>query len=294
MAKSFRKTGLLSCLAVLCFGFFYSAAKAETALEEPKNYFEINSRNVYMPSRSLASQPGKISIAESYSEFSHEFKIFDKLPLTLSLEDEYIGIGNSGVPVKFPAHLTGLGVGVETILPFFKVDKTYFRIKVIPSFYTDNWSFYASAFRIATESCFVYRASDKLIFMLGAAVYPDYESPVWPIIGVIYRPNDKLSFDFNIDEQSISYKINRLLTVFTEGGFNYDEFNVRRSGSKGTVLRYEESYAGAGIRIKFAKFAEASISGGTIINQYLRYHDGSGRADIKNGPYVALKVQMDI
>lgn len=294
MIERFRRAALLSCLAALCLGFFYSASIAETILPGPENSFEMDSRDVYIPSRSLADQPGKISIVESYSEFSHEFKIFDKLPLTLSLENEYIGIGNSGSALKFPAHLTGLGMGVETVMPFFNVNNTYFRLKVIPSFYTDNWSFYSSAFRVATESCFIYKASDKLILMLGVAVYPNYESPVWPIVGLIYNPNDKLSFDLNSDEPNISYKINKILTLFVGGGFNYDEFDVRKNGSKGIILRDQEAYAGGGIKIKLAKFIEASVSGGSIINQYLKYKDGAGKVDIKNGPYVAVKVQIDL
>ncbi len=52
--------------------FFYKPIIAETQVD---SYFR------YMPSRGVDAQSGKVEILEADSEYSYEFKAFDKLPV---------------------------------------------------------------------------------------------------------------------------------------------------------------------------------------------------------------------
>lgn len=265
--------------------FFQKPIIAETQID---SYFR------YMPSRSVDAQSGKVEILEGDTEYSYEFKAFDKLPLKLSLDNKYIGIENT-TSVKLPAHLVGLTTDIETTFPFFNVDKTYLCLGMSPSFYGDDWSFRSSGFRLPSRAYLIHQPTDKWTFLAGVAFYPDFENEVLPILGFIYKPNDKLTFKITPKRPNINYILNDKITLFAEGGSTFGEFEVNKDNLKNVVLRYRETHLGAGIKYKVNKFIESSLSCGGIFGRSLKYRDDSlGKVDIKNGVYTELRLEIKI
>ena len=261
--------------------------------EEAGVRHEVDAYLRYVPVCSVEAQAGKVAIIEAAEEYSYAFKAFGKLPLELSLESEYIDIEET-TAVSLPSHLTGLALGLEATLPFFKFDKTYFRIKFIPSFYTDDWQMNPSAFRIPVHTYLIYQPDHKWTLVAGVAVSPDTEGVVFPILGFIYQPNDKLTFHMVPPEPNISYKLNERLTLFMEGGFAGDEFEVTKDNLKGAVLIYQETHLGSGVKYKFNKYIEASVAAGGMFNRNLKYRDSLGKVNIKDGFYSEAKVEIKI
>ncbi len=281
---------------------------------------QIDSYFRYIPSRSVDAQSGKVEISEADTEYSYEFKAFDKLPIKLSLDNKYIGIENT-TTVKLPAHLVGLTTDIETTLPLFMVqesikhfpiplrkllkviaegdfldvDKTYLCLGMSPSFYGDDWSFRTSGFRLPSRTYLIYQPTEKWTFLAGVAFYPDFENEVLPILGFIYKPNDKLTFEIVPKRPNISYILNDKTTLFAEGGSTFSEFEVSKDNLKNVVLRYKETHLGCGIKYKFNKFIESSISAGGVFGRSLKYRDDSlGEVDIKNGVYTELRLEIKI
>jgi len=262
-----------------------------TEKKEDEFSHEVDSYIRYLPGRTLNAQPGKISVIDSAFEYSYTFKAFGQLPVEISLQSGYAGIEEKDVRVSLPANLTNVGLGIETTLPFFKFDKTYFRMSLNPSFHSQNWEARSSAFRMPVHSFVIYQPDEKWTFIAGVAVYPDYDSPVLPIIGFIYKPNDKWTFNLIPERPTISYAVNEHLTIFAEGSISCDEYEVTKDGRKGVILTYNENYAGGGIKYSFNKYLNASISTGAVFNHYLRYEDSLGKIDIKNGQYCEFRVE---
>ncbi|TRZ96116.1 hypothetical protein D4R78_01690 [bacterium] len=261
-----------------------------------EEYFpqELDSYLRFMPSQGADAQSGKVSVTESASEYSYEIKAFGKLPVEFAVGTRYIGINNTTL-VKLPAHLTEAAIGMETVLPFFNVDKTYFTIGLAPSFFTDNWNFHASSFRLSQRYFFIYQADEKLAFVCGVEVIPDFEDPVSPILGFIYKPNERLAFNITPDRPEISYVLNNKLTVLLEGDRQTREFEVSKDGIKNTVLKYNEMHLGAGLRYKPNKHIKSSLTAGSVFSRSIKYRDDSlGKVGIKNGLYVELRVDMVI
>ncbi|MDD2688889.1 MAG: DUF6268 family outer membrane beta-barrel protein [Candidatus Omnitrophica bacterium] len=247
----------------------------------------------YMPERKVKAQSGKVTLIDSDVEYSYAFKAFEELPVGLSLDQRYIGIKNS-TAVELPAHLVGLSTGLETTLPFFNFNKTYFRVAVYPSFYGDDWSFPSSSFRMPVHTFLIYQPNEKATFVLGVAVYPGYEDVVWPIVGVIYKPNDRLTFNLIPKEPNISYMLSDRITLFAEGDITLNEFEVTKDDLKNVVLQYKETHAGAGIKYRFNKFIYSSFSVGGIFNRSLKYRDSLGKVDIKSGLYTEFRLEIKI
>jgi hypothetical protein len=154
------------------------------AQESPGNNYS-NDVDTYardIPTRSAREQSGSVGIIESEFNYDYQLKAFGKLPVDFSINSQYIDINNS-TSVFLPAHLTGVTTGIETTLPFFNLDRTYFHLGVFPSFYGDNWTFSSANFRIPSKYYVIYKLNDQWAFVGGAAVYPDYDTTVSPIIG---------------------------------------------------------------------------------------------------------------
>ena len=284
--------GLFIIIAALTF--LSSRLNAETQDEaENKPSQAIDSYVRYMPSRSVDAASGKVEIIESDAKYSYEFKAFEKLPVTLSIDNNYIGIENSLSNLELPAHLVGVTTDIETTLPFFHFNKTYLRIGISPSFYGDDWNFNTSAFRIPHRYFLIYQPNDKWTFLSGVALYPDFEHPVLPIFGFIYKPNDKLVFNIVPKRPNITYALNDRINLFAEGGSAFDEFIVKRDNLKNIALQYRETHLGAGLKFKLNQYLQASISAGGMFNRYLEYTDSQGKVDIKNGLYTEFRVEIE-
>lgn len=261
--------------------------------EAGKAMHSLDSYARFMPSRKAEAMPGKIEIIETDSEYACEFKALEKLPVKISLGQKYIGIKNS-TAIDLPAHLVGLSTDLETTLPFFRMRNTYIRFGLSPAFFGDDYSFEASDFRLPFRSFLIYLPDDKLTLLAGVAVYPDFEREVYPILGFIYKANDKLTFNMVPKRPNISYKLNENLTLFAEGGNSFTEHEVKKDNLKSAVLRYRELHLGAGVRYKFNEFIQGSASAGGMFNRSLKYRDSLGKVNIKDGAYVEARLEIGI
>lgn len=247
----------------------------------------------YMPMRPANAQPGKVGIIDSGAEYSYEFKAFSKLPVEFSLGHRYISIENT-TSLKLPAHLVELSSGLEATFPFFNFNKTYLRLGLYPAFFSDGWDFHSSGFRIPVRSFLIYQPDTKWTFIAGVAVYPDFESKVWPILGFIYKPNDRLSFNIVPERPNISYILNNKLTLFAEGEVSSNEFETNKDNLKNVVLQFKETHLGAGVKYKINRFIQSSVCVGGVFNRYLKYRDSLGKVDIKGGMYAEFRAEIRI
>ncbi|MDD5595228.1 MAG: DUF6268 family outer membrane beta-barrel protein [Candidatus Omnitrophica bacterium] len=247
------------------------------------------------PARSLKTEDGKISILDNSTELSYAFKAFDKLPVELSLDTQYIALNDKeGMPVSLPAKLTGMGFGVEATLPFFNIDKTYFRVKLKPTFNSDDWNVNTATFRLPAQAFLIYQPNEKLTLIGGAAIYPGMSHPVLPILGMIYKPNEKLTFNLVPSRPTISYAFTDKFSGFLEGGVSLGEYRVNRDGFKSAMLTYQELHTGLGLKLQMSKYIGASLSAGRMFNRYLQYDDSRGKVGIKNGYYSEFRMEMDL
>jgi len=247
--------------------------------------FELDAYTRFMGPSGAGSQSGKIGIIDSAAEYSYEFKAFGELPVQFGVFSRYIGIKNTTV-VELPSHLTSVGFGAETAFPFFNVDKTYFSIALAPTFYSDNWNFNSSTFSLLQRYFFIYKPNEKWVFICGAEYSPRYKDPVSPILGFIYTPNDRLTFNIVPESPEISYAVNDKLKIFIQGDGTFNEYWVKKDGIKNTALEYNEMHLGTGLRFKLNKYITGSFIAGGIFNRSIKYrHDELGKVKVKDGYY---------
>ncbi len=251
---------------------------------------EVVADGRYLPSSAARTPSGKVAVAESSVIYSNEFKAFDILPVKLSVGEKYIGINNSA-PVKIPAHLNAVNLDLETTFPFFNVDSAYVRFGVTPSFYGDSWDFAPADFRIPFRLLGIYRPNEICTWIAGVGVYPEFERTVVPVVGVIYKPNDVWTVHLTSVRPHIDYRMTERCTLFVEGGGSIGEYEVEKEGYKSAVLQYKEFHTGGGIQYKVNEVITAAVSAGGVFSRALKYRDSLGKVSIKDGMYIALRLQ---
>ena len=253
---------------------------------------ELDAYVRYMGSSKAGGQSGRIGIIDSAAEYSYEIKAFGKLPVQFALASRYIGIKNTTL-VELPAYLTAAGFGAEVTLPFFNVDKTYFTVGVAPSFFSDSWTFSSSTFSLLQRYFLIYQPNEKWIFVCGVNYSPRFRDPVTPILGFIYKPNERLAFNIVPDSPEITYLLNDKLTVFIQGNGTSNEYRVKKDDLKNVVLEYNEMRLGSGLRYKWNRNITSSFSTGGVFNRSIRYRqDSLGKVTPDNGFFVEFRLVM--
>ncbi len=287
-----RGYGLVFFTAILCFFFLNAYAQND---EKGDFKYETDSYLRYIAPRSLKAQPGKVQVTNSEVDFKYKLKLFDELPVDLSVSPGYVNINKTkALAVDLPAHLTGFCTYIQTTLPFFNLEHAYFRLGASPSFYGSNWTFEAKNFRIPSRYYAIYQPNDKWTYVGGVAVYPKYENSVLPILGFIYKASEKLVFSIVPESPNVSYALTDRMTLFVKGDGSANEFVVNRDNAQDVVLRYTQLNLGGGVRFKVNKFIQTSWSGGGVFNHALKYRDSGGKASINNGLFTEFRIEANI
>jgi len=166
-------------------------------------------------------------------------------------------------------------------------------MEISPSFFGDNWSFGSGNFRLINRYAIAYKLNEKCIFVGGVAVYPRFQDSVWPIIGLIYKPNDKLAFNLIPDRPNISYAFTDRVTLFLEGGLHSWEFYVTRDNSK-AILLYNQARIGCGVKFKINKFIDTTLSLGDAFDRLLKYRDSVGKVKLNDSLYTEFRIEARI
>jgi hypothetical protein len=235
--------------------------------------------------------PGKISVNQSDFELKDEAKAFGVLPVSAWFDYKRLDI-NENIPVGLPASLQGyrLGLGTKLPIPFINSKEYFIGVDVMPSWYSDGATFSERAFRVPFRTYLIYKPIDTLtdtfVFIAGVQTDVDADTPVSPIIGFNFKPNDRLDFHLASDDPTISYKLDDHWAVFAEYNTTLDEYNVTRDSQKNVVLKVSETIFGGGLKFKINEWLKASLSAGLNTGRQFAYRDNVGKADIKDAPYI--------
>jgi len=165
-------------------------------------------------------------------------------------------------------------------------------LDIFPTLSTDSWEWKSGAFRIPFRGYLIFKESDDFILVGGVTVRPEYEREVIPLIGLIYRPNDRLSFNFASDDPNISYKLNDATLLRWEFQYAFDEYEVTRGAQEGVVLQYQEISSGFGIEHQFNETFKGTVSAGGVFNRQLEYKDDVGKVTPEAGFYTSLQLKV--
>jgi len=298
-----RTIGLIAFLLAAMIGTPPAFAQDSTPAEEDtadrfvpvtepeETKITITDRDQYTMESDVNRQSGQISVNQNDFTLQYDTKAFDVLPLTFFFDYRHLDI-NENLPVNLPSHLEGrrLGAGVKLPMPFTSTEEHFIGIDVMPSWYTDDWTWTNSSFRMPFRIYGIYRPDDNFVFIAGATIRPDYDTVVVPVIGFNWQPNDRWDIHLASTEPTVTYKINENWAIFGEYNGSLDEYEVTRNGQKGVVLKVSEFTLGGGLKYHINKKLEASFSAGANLARRFQYRDDVGKVDADSAPYIKFRL----
>ena len=267
-----------------------SNAAAPTEIEK---HFDVTTYTRWLTPSAVQAMPGRVDIIEYGGEVKYNFKILDKLPLTLSAAIDNINI-NKTIPRSIPAALVNPGITLETKLPLFNIKNTYLGASINPSFSCDMDCWGGKSFLMPTRFVIIYIPNKQWTFICGPEIFTDFNDDTQIVGGIIYTPTDKLTVSLTTDYPHILYKINDKIDLLAEGQWVlFNQYKVRTEGNDNVLLSYREAWAGGGFRFRPIKLINISLSAGGVFNRQLRFHHAGEKIDIDKGYYLQGAANID-
>lgn len=280
----------LTFIVISGLSFFYPPLSS--AQEDLLNTVELKSRHIY--SSDVTASSGEIDITESGVEYSHGYNLKNGLPINFSIDIKHIDINHDNLSVPIPNHLESrsIGLGTKFPVPFIGDNKNYFiGLDTFPTFNTDTWDAESHNFRIPSRTYLIYKRNDNFMLVAGFWYLPQYDTQFLPIIGMIYKPNDKLSFNLASSHPNITYQLNEKTKALLEFNFISEEYQVTRGTQDDVSLKYRETTTGVGFEHQFTKNLLGSVSVGGVFGRKLHYYeDNNGKVIPDSGIYTSASL----
>lgn len=272
------------CLMCMCLIFgLTSVVVAEDTAEVTAT---ARARHTY--TSDVEATGSEIAVTKTEVDGKYAFKLFEELPVEVSLGVGHIDITEDD-PLDLPSRLESRRLGLSTKFPapLIEDDRYFMGVDVFPTLNTDDGEWEAGAFRVLSRAYLIFKESDDFILIGGVSVRPEYDTPVLPVLGLIYRPNDQLSFNLAQDHPNITYQWTETTKVLVEFDYSLDEYEVTRGTQKGVVLKYREFASGFGMEHQFNESVVGALSAGAVFNRQLEYKDAVGKIAPDTGVYVS-------
>lgn len=280
-------------ISTVCLGVLLSLTYPLSVQAQEDAHVTIQMKDRQVFESDVNRMPGQISVNQSEFNLTYEYKAFDVLPVVLGFNYKHYDI-NEDLSVNLPSRLEGrkFTLGTKFPIPFVESDGYYMGVDLMPSWYTDDWTWEDSAFRLPFRTYFIYKPSETFVFVVGATINVDADTPITPIIGINWQPDDRWNIHLATSEPTVTYKLTENWAVFGEYDATLDEYEVTRGTQNGVVLKVREATFGGGLKFNIEKWLEASLSTGLSTGRRFAYRDNVGKVDPDSAPYIKARFSV--
>ncbi|MBA2743893.1 MAG: hypothetical protein H0U43_06225 [Chthoniobacterales bacterium] len=272
-----------------------SVATDRSTLEQPAiNMYRIESSYVFESSLENDGSYGDQDALQTVLEYSHRFHLSGNLYVRAGLAYERFDFGNTFAPV--PVHLQSMA-GIIGIDYMHGKDIGAF-IQLRPGFYTEEHLGIASFDMPITLGRVFVLQEDRLFLFVGAtAAFLRGEYPVLPIVGIVWRPNERWNVYGVLPEPRVVYSANKALDIWAGGQLVGSSFrtdhddNIAPRKLSGAQVDYTEYRAGLGVDMHCGSAVSLGVSGGYVFQRRFNFERAGEDFESDPAPYlrVALK-----
>ena len=266
-----------------------AAAPTEAA---PLNVFRLESSYDFESDLNHGGSFGKQDLIQNSFEYGHRIKLRGDAYLHLGLAYERFDFGSTSAPV--PNHLQSLA-GVIGIDIMHGADVGAF-LQVRPGFYGQN-EFGISSFDvpITLGRIFVLQP-DKLYVFVGAyASFLRGGSPVPPLAGLIWVPNDKFRVLGVLPEPRMIYSPAKNLDLYLGGELSGGSYRTDTNNGitphklSGAQVDFSDYRAGVGVAYNLKNNLSVDFGAGYSIQRHFAFHRAGENFRTDPSPYLRLE-----
>jgi hypothetical protein len=272
---------------------------AATSVPTARDVVSIDSSYVFegsLHSDDLRGSFGKQDALQNAFEYSHRFPLRDQLFLRLGVAYERFDFSSTPAPV--PNHLQSLA-GVISLEYDVGNDVAAF-IQIRPGIYTEN-EFRGEAFDcpITLGRIWVLQ-EDRLFFFGGVNVaFLRGEFPIFPIAGLIWKPNSIWNVFAIVPEPRVTYSPNKNLTFWAGGQLLGSSYRTDRNDGidphklSNAQVDYSDYRVALGVEFHPSSQVSVSLAGGYSVWRRIDFDRAGVEFDADPAPYVRLALHTD-
>ena len=260
----------------------------------PLDLFKIQQSYVFESDLNHGGSFGKQDEIQSEMEYGHRILLRGNTYLHLGFSYERYDFGSTSAPV--PNHLQALAgvVGID----FMHGKDVGAFIQFRPGFYAQN-DFGISSFDVPiTVGRIFILQPDKLFLFAGAyASFLQGGSPVIPLLGVIWIPNNKVRLMGVLPEPKLIYSPTDKLNLWVGGQLVGGSFRTDRNDGirptklNGTQVDFSDYRAGVGLTYAVAKNVKLDFAAGYSLQRRFAFQRAGETYRTDPSPYVQLQLK---
>ncbi|CAN5487663.1 hypothetical protein BH18VER1_BH18VER1_09790 [soil metagenome] len=270
---------------------------SRTVLEEPAlDLIRLGSSYVFESTLENGSEYGDQDALQSVIEYSHRFRISGNIYARAGLSYERFDFGNTAAPV--PVHLQSMAAIVG--FDYMQGNDVGAFIQLRPGFYTEEHLGIASFdIPITLGRVFVLQEDRLFLFVGATAAFLRGEYPVLPILGVVWRPNERWNVYGVLPEPRVVYSASKSLDLWVGGQLVGSSFrtdhddNIRPRKLSGTQVDYTEYRAGLGVDMHCGSAVALGVSGGYVFQRRFNFERAGEDFEADPAPYVRIALKAD-
>jgi hypothetical protein len=290
---------LVRLFVSLAFTFRASAVFAAAEIEEkvPIDIFTADTTYVFESNLNHGGSFGSQYELQDRFEYGHRFLVSGDWYLHLGLAYNRFDFGNTSAPV--PVHLQS---GAAVIgLEYMQGADTGAFLQFRPGFYTEEHIGLSSFDCPIILGRFWVLQPDKLYLLTGAyAAFLRGGFPVMPLVGVVWKPNEKLKLMGVLPDPRLIYLVSKQLEVYVGGELAGGSFRTDHHDNfvgphvaklSGTQVDYADYRAGAGFTYHLTDAISIDGSGGYAIQRDFKFHRAGENYRTDPAPYLQLALK---
>ncbi len=281
----------LECSTIVVV-FLISLSSISFAGEQ--NSFFVSYKARYIKQSDVKNRSGDFSLGRTCVSFKNSYELFDTIPVDVGIGlKQFIVNDDSDVDLPNTLQSRDIRLGIRFPASFLKMERLFMGLDLLPSWSSaGDHDFASEAFRFNFAGSLIFRESEKFIVACGVWVRPEYRNKLVPFCGLIYRPNDKLLFNFLSSEPSVSYKMTDKTKIMLELSFLASEFEVTQGTRNGEIVRISDLEAGVGLEHAFNEFFKGALSIGFAFDQKYEYYSAEEKVSPEDSLYAGYRFDL--
>ncbi|GFO69133.1 hypothetical protein GMLC_27120 [Geomonas limicola] len=256
--------------------------------------WELNIDTGWWPKSDSRDAGGQVGLGEFRVKLGRSIKIERRFRFTPELSYTQVEV-SAPAAARLPGSLysTTLGLRLDH-----QLDQSLgYSAFIAPSIAGDYRAIGSDDVRVRLGVIGRFVSSQRLTLLAGLLYTPGYHVlPVLPIIGLVYRPDERWTISIAAPRPSVSYAVTPELKLNLNGEYNGTEYQLHQDSLGARVVRYRDFRFTGGAEWNLADRLTGEVAAGyAFYRKFLFYEQiGAGHPDlsIDNGPFARASLNL--
>jgi hypothetical protein len=263
--------------------------------EPARRPWDASLDGTWLPNSNSPDAGGKVGMSELKLKLGRGYRITSRLDLTPEFSYSLLHLDAPGA-ARLPESLHTVSLGLRG--DYRLSPKLSLSVLAAPGLSGDFLRIGGADIRARFGFSGRYNSSEKWTLLAGLIYQQGYRSlPVFPIIGAIYRPDDRWIFSLAAPRPGVTYLAGNGSRLYAGGEMFGGEFQLHEPALGARVIRYRDFRIVGGAQFPLGASFKADFSAGYAFSRRFVFYDilESNRPDIKvnAGPFVKAGLKAE-